>query len=155
MYRIAKITSAVFLAIVMVTLLSVPAFASAPAEKKEEKKTEEGGLFSNSQTFFVRMDPMVLPVINDRGIQEIISILIALEVKDQRDIERVNGMTTKLNDAYMRNLYGKLDKRTYRNGKFLDVNKLKTQLTSITEEVVGKGLVQNVLIQGVTQRHFN
>ncbi len=133
--------------------------ASAPAYAKEEAKGGEGegkeAASSSDTSFYIRLDPMVLPVINDKGLQEVVSLLVALEVKDQRNVEKVNGMQPKLKDAYVRALYGRLDKTAYRNGKFLDVDKVKAQLAMVTESVLGKGLVLNVLIQGVNQRHFN
>lgn len=170
MYRILKISSAFFLGLVLAAVLAVPAFAEESAHKKPEShesgdakkhdakgegKSEGGSMFGGPESFFVKMDPMILPIINDQGVQEVISVLIALEVDDQPTIEKVNHLAPKLSDAYMRALYGRLDNKVYRNGSFIDVNKLKTKLEKVTETVAGKGVVKDVLIQGVNQRRFN
>lgn len=131
------------------------AFASASTEKKEEEHGAGGGMFSSGpEAFYVRMAPMILPVVGDRGVQEVVSLMVALEVEDQRAVEKVNGQLPRLNDAYMRALYGTLDRSVYRNGKFIDVTKVKAKLTYVTDMTLGHGTVRNVLIQGVNQRHF-
>lgn len=144
-----------FIVALIVLCLIVPVAAHASAPAAEGKKAGEAGLFDSNTVFYVRMEPVVLPVINDRGVSELVSMMVALEVKDQRTVERVNNLTPKLNDAYVRALYGRIDNSNYRNGAFIDVNKVKTQLVTITDQVLGKGIVENVLIQGVNQRRFN
>jgi flagellar basal body-associated protein FliL len=104
---------------------------------------------------YITMAPMILPVLNDKGIEEIVSVVVSLEVKDQEKMEKVNRLVPKLKDAYMRALYGKLESKAYRNGQFLDINRLKIKITSVTHTIVGHGEVDDVLIQGVNQRHFN
>src|SRR5688572_1557123 len=82
---------------------------------------------------YITMAPMILPVLNDKGIEEIVSVVVSLEVKDQE----------------------KMESKAYRNGQFLDINRLKIKITSVTHTIVGHGEVDDVLIQGVNQRHFN
>jgi flagellar basal body-associated protein FliL len=149
------------LSFLLLVSLAVPAYASEHgSEKKEEKKEEkhgEGGggfLSPSSTTFYVRMNPMVLPVIGEKGVDEIVSVVLALEVKDQRTVETVNGMLPKLNDAYVRALYGHIDHSVYRSGRFLDMEKIKSRLMQVTNDLLGKDVVQDVLIQGVNQRRY-
>jgi flagellar basal body-associated protein FliL len=137
-------------------LAAGPAFAGGgggggggKSKSKSELSAGEDG------TRYITMAPMILPVLNDKGIEEIVSVVVSLEVKDQESMEKVNRLVPKLKDAYMRALYGKLESKAYRNGQFLDVNRLKIKITSVTHTVVGQGQVDNVLIQGVNQRHFN
>ncbi|MBI3420099.1 MAG: hypothetical protein HY053_08210 [Proteobacteria bacterium] len=129
-------------------LLSPSAFAKGAAHNSEVSNAA-------GDAFYIKMSPMVLPVIGDSGIQEVMSLSVALQVKDQRTLESVNILVPKLNDAYMRALYGKMNGSAYRNGRFLDVTKLKIKLVTITDDVLGKGKVDDVLIQGINQRHFD
>ncbi len=130
--------------------------AAAPAWAKKHEKVNinaQTKVFKGS--YFITMRPLILPVINEEGMQEIVSVVVALQVKSQRRMEQVSSVAPKLNDAYMRALYGKIGRNIYRNGQFIDVNKLKMKLASITEQLLGKDKVQDVLIQGITQRRFN
>jgi hypothetical protein len=131
-------------------------------EKKEDKKEEhkksgkEGSAVSGGgDTFYVKMDPMIIPVISERGMMETVSMVISIQVKDYAGAETVNQMMPKLMDAYVRALYGRIDKSIYRNGQFLDVGRLKNKLVTVTSGLVEKDMVQDVLIQGVSQRKFN
>jgi flagellar basal body-associated protein FliL len=142
------------LRLLSVILLAVCVFAS-PAYAKKHEGDEKKAIKGEGDTYFIKLDPMILPVMNTDGVSEVVSIIVALEVKDQKNVESVNGMLPKLGDAYMRTLYGRLDGTVYRNGQFLDVGRLKTKLTSVTNTVLGLGKVDNVLIQGVNQRQFN
>jgi flagellar basal body-associated protein FliL len=143
---------AVFAALLL--LAATPAFAGGGGHgggsgKKSELSAGEDG------SRYITMAPMILPVMNDSGIHEVVSVVVALEVKDQDQMDKVNRQVPKLKDAYMRALYGKLDGVAYRSGQFIDVNRLKVKITSVTEAVLGHGQVANVLIQGVNQRQFN
>jgi len=144
-----------FFSIMFLCLLLSASFAHAKSELGGEAKKDGGAVESSGANFYIRLNPMVLPVINEYGVTEIVSMLIALEVSDQRAIESVNGMIPRLNDAIVRALYGQIDKSIYRNGRFLDLNKLKTKLEVVTDKTFGKGFVKNVLIQGVNQRAYN
>lgn len=125
------------------------------AAGKGEKKAEASKSASEDAGFYIKMNPMILPVLGDKGVDELVSIVIALEVEDQSVMEKVNGKLPRLNDAYMRALYGVIDKSMYRNGHFIDITKVKAKLTYMTDMVLGHGVVRDVLIQGVNQRRFN
>lgn len=139
------------------------AAAVPPHQTPEVKVTEEdedtGGKIklprSPNSVFYVHIDPLVLPVIGNKGVTEVVSLLVKLQVDDQRTVERVNSISPKLNDAYLRSLYGLIDRSVYRNGRFLDVTKIKNRLTKVTETMIGKDIVRDVLIQGVNQRQYN
>ncbi len=145
--------SLVILFAAVFALAGTPAHAEGHggAPKHKAKST----LTMSDEAYYITMAPMVLPVINEHGIREVVSMIVALEVKEEKDKDQVNSLVPRLNDAYMRALYGRIDSAVYRNGQFLDVNKLKTKLTFVTDTIVGKGKVQEVLIQGVNQRAYN
>ena len=134
-------------------LLSAAALVPPAHASGSKPKSELSAGADNA--YYITMAPMILPVMNDSGIQEVVSVVVALEVKNQETMEKVNRLVPKLKDAYMRGLYGKLDNHAYRNGQFLDVTRLRGKIATITDVVVGKGEVDSVLIQGVNQRHFN
>ncbi|HVY11933.1 MAG TPA: hypothetical protein VHB73_00045, partial [Alphaproteobacteria bacterium] len=127
----------------------------AHAEGKAPAHKAQSHMSTTGQLFYITMNPMILPIVTDTGIQEVVSVVVALEVKDEETMQKVNNMVPKLGDAYMRSLYGKIGSADYRNGRFLDLGKLKNKLSQVTENVLGKGLVQDVLIEGVNQRHYD
>jgi flagellar basal body-associated protein FliL len=132
--------------------------AKADAGKKEEggekgKKSEDvsGGRFAGDPVY-VHIAPMVLPVISDAGVEQLVTIVIDVEVKDFDVADNIHSNMPKIMDALMRGLYGGLGQGSLRNGKLVDVSKVKAKATSALQAVVGEGGIKNVLVQGVSQR---
>lgn len=128
-------------------------------EKKEEKKKGKGpGLDVTDgpeNSYYLKLDPMIMPVLGKDNVQEVVSMIVALQVSEQKNIAEVSHLVPKIKDAYMSALYGNLNKASYRNGQFLDINKVKNKLVLVTEGFADKKVIQDVLIQGVSQRRFN
>lgn len=150
-----------------------PAYASehgGEAPKKEKPKAEGGehgekkkGKEKSSidisdgpaNSYYLKLDPMIMPVLGKDNVQEVVSMIVALQISEQKNIAEVSHLVPKIKDAYMSALYGNLNKAAYRNGQFLDINKLKSKLILVTEGFADKKVIQDVLIQGVSQRRFN
>lgn len=121
-------------------------------EKKETKpKDVTGGRFEGDPVF-VRLEPFILPVISEQGAEQIITLRIDLEVKDLEVADSIHSSMPRVRDAIMRALYGGLGQGSLRNGKLVDVNKVKSKSLKAIEEVIPAGGIRNVLIQGVAQR---
>ena len=155
------------------SLAAQPAYASggggAPKPKAEKKDDGHGGEKKKkgkdkapydvtdgpANSFYLKLDPMIMPVLGKDNVQETVSMIVALQVGEQKNIAQVSHLIPKIKDAYMSALYGNLNKAAYRNGQFLDVTKLKNKLLLVTESFADKKVIQDVLIQGVSQRRFN
>lgn len=114
------------------------------------KANESGGL--SGSKVFVSIGPIILPVITDDGPQQIITMIVSLQVKNTNDSDKVRKQFPRLVDAYMRALYGRLDKRTMHHGTIVNVDFVKSRVARATSEILGAGLVEDVLIQAVSQR---
>lgn len=131
-----------FFSMLVCALLMLPAAAGAE-DKAEEKKT---GTFE-----YVDMNPLTVPVINEKGVVQQVSLAISLEcAMGKRD--SVNIYKPRLMDAYLRELYGALGSgRAMMQGNIVNVEELKSRLTIVTQRVVGPDLVSDVLLQSVHQ----
>jgi flagellar FliL protein len=126
---------------------------SGGEEGGENKKAPEGvsgGRFAGDPVY-VHIAPMVLPVISDQGVEQLITILIDVEVRDFDVADNMHSNMPRVMDALMRSLYGGLGQGSLRNGKLVDVTKVKARATAALNEVIGDG-IREVLIQGVAQR---
>lgn len=134
------IKKTVFALGLIVALGAMPAFA-AQAEK------------DSAEIQYLDMDPLVLPVVDARGISQSIHISISLELADGTDKETLKRYQPRLADAYLNEMYGTLGEGFGLTPTgVLDIPYLKERLTAITTEVLGDGLVTNVLIQAVHQQ---
>ncbi|MDR3424982.1 MAG: hypothetical protein P4M13_07910 [Alphaproteobacteria bacterium] len=132
------------------------AFAKdAPAAKSDSKKKGgedvTGGRFAGDP-IYVHISPMVLPVINDAGVEQLVTILFDVQVKDFDATQQMNTNMPRVMDSLMRHLYGGLGEGVLRNGKLVNVNKVKQKAIDAVAEVIGKDNVIDVLVQGIGQR---
>jgi flagellar basal body-associated protein FliL len=130
-----------------------------------EAKVEESGgnpindiasIFNagEGEPVYVRMKPVVLPVISDKGAEQLVNLVVDLETKDYDTAVDLNNNKPKLNDAIIRSLYGGLSDGSMRNANALDIIKIKTNIKDTINQTFGEGTVLNVFVQAVEQRKF-
>ena len=93
---------------------------------------------------FVELDPLVLPIIDKQGVQQVISLVIAIEVSNHAGVERVNKLAPRLKDAYIQSLYGMLNRHAIMEGGAIRVASVKKKLNAISVDVLGEDVVELV-----------
>ena len=68
---------------------AVQEIAKGHDEKAQETKDGHGGGHGTGGTEFVELDPLVLPVIDNRGVTQTVSLVIALEVSTLEKVDQV------------------------------------------------------------------
>jgi len=127
---------------------------AAPAPKAEGKKGDadtSGGRFAGDP-IYIHMTPMVLPVINDNGVEQLITLILDVQVTNFDAADAMHSNMPRVEDALMRALYGGFGEGSLRNGKLVDVAKVKSKAVAAVGEVIGVENVRDVLIQSVSQR---
>ena len=128
--------------------------AKAPSGEGGGKKPDDvsGGRFEGDPVY-VHLAPILLPVISDEGAEQIVTLVIDVEVKDFNVADAMHTKMPKVRDSLMTALYGGLGHGTLRNGKLVDVTKIKAKVTAALNQVMGThDDVREVLVQGVAQR---
>ena len=118
--------------------------------KKKGKEDISGGRFAGDPVY-VHISPMVLPVISDQGVEQLVTVIIDVEVKDFDVADNMHTTMPRVKDALMRALYGGLGQGSLRNGKLVDVTRIKAKATTALTDILGDG-IREVLIQGIAQR---
>ena len=118
---------------------------------------KEGAAAANIPTpefEYFQLDPLILPVISEKGITQQVSLVVALEVPYGKTSE-ISIYKPRLADAYIQALYGVLG-NGYGLAKsgVVDVTLLKTRLTQVTTKILGSDKVRDVLLQVVQQRQM-
>ena len=137
----------------------------APAKKDDSAKSDEGEGKSKSKgsddmtggrfagdPIYIHLSPMVLPIITDNGVEQLITIVFDVQVKDFDAADDMHANMPRVMDSLMRALYGGLGQGALRNGKLANVNKVKSKAVEAVGEVIGSDKVIDVLVQGVSQR---
>lgn len=104
-------------------------------------------------TAFVRLPPLVVPVIGSKRAEQFVTVVVALEVLLDKQ-PMVQQHQPILTDRFLTVLYGAIDEKTVMNGALVNIPAVKEKLSQAAAKVVGPGVVQNVLVQAVTQRNL-
>ncbi len=130
-----------------------PAEASAvEGDKSHAKKQDSKDKADTSKHIFVELDPLILPIIDESGVTQTVSLVVALEVADEKAGSLITAQAPRLKDAYIQKLYGVLNNQAALKGGVIQVNTLKKQLNKISNKVLGDDIVHDVLLQVVQQR---
>ncbi len=101
---------------------------------------------------FVELDPLILPIIDKKGVTQVISLVVVIEVPDATIKEEVERLSPRIKDAYIRDMYGVLNDRAFIKGGVLEVEMIKRRLKKVSSEVVGDDKIRDVLLQFVKQK---
>ena len=127
-----------------------PAEASAP--EGEEHEVAEKEEHATPHYEYVELDPLVLPIVDKSGVSQVVSMVIALELKELSAADEVRRLSPKLKDAYIQDMYGMLNEHAALKGGVIQVGYIKDRLNKISNDVVGGDKVNDVLLQVVQQR---
>lgn len=120
--------------------------------KKEKKGDGHGGGHGEAMGEFVELDPLILPIVDDEGVSQVVSMVITIEVLDEDGKHAVEKMEPKLKDAYIQDMYGVLNRHAALKGGVIQVNAIKKRLNKLTAHILGEDVAQDVLLQVVQQR---
>ncbi len=124
---------------------------AAEHSAKEAEAAKEGEGASGAQ--YVNMDPLMLPIIDETGVTQTVTLVISLEVPDDATSKEVAHLTPRLKDAYLQELYGSLSRKSVVTEQgVLRVDAIKKRLNKVSVKVLGKDKVNDVLLQIVQQR---
>lgn len=117
-----------------------------------EKVAKEKPPEADNAVEFVQLEPMILPIIDDYGVTQTVSLVVTLEAPDKESAELVRKMAPRLKDAFIQDLYGVLSRKASMKGGVIEVAKLKERLKRMSHKVMGQEVVNDVLLQVVNQR---
>ena len=101
---------------------------------------------------YVELDPLILPIVDKNGVSQTVSLVIALEVDSASTKSKIESIEPRLKDAFIQDMYGVLNKHAALKGGVIQVDMLKKRLNKISQRVIGKDKVNDVLLQVVQQR---
>ena len=103
---------------------------------------------------YVRLPRLEIPVIGKDRPEQLITIVIALEVRDQSAAEYLSPRLPRLTDTFMTALYAAIDEGEMTNGSLVNVVRIKKRLQAAANRLLGDDVVKDVLIQTVLQRRL-
>lgn len=136
--------------------LNKPAEASA-TEMSEVQKAEAAKLAAAREAdavpmTYVELDPLVLPIVDEYGVSQTVSLVIVLEVASEAEAETIERLQPRLKDAFIQDMYGVLSRKAVMSGGVLEVEKIKARLNKVSHKILGANVAHEVLLKVVSQR---
>lgn len=110
-----------------------------------------GGKFEGDP-IYIHIKPIVLPVITERGAEQIVTMLVDIQTKDYKAATNLHANMPRLRDAILYGLYGGLSDGSMRQKHALDLDKIKKLIRDRINRVFGEGQAVDVLVQAIAQR---
>ncbi|MCC7305254.1 MAG: flagellar basal body-associated FliL family protein [Alphaproteobacteria bacterium] len=131
-----------------------PAAEAGKAEEKHDEAKKEGGGHGEGggALEYVNLDPLILPIVDETGVTQTVSLVIAIEIPDASKKDQVKSMIPRLNDAFIQDMYGVLNRHAGLKGGVIQVTMIKERLKKIAAKVLGDDVAADVLLQVVQQR---
>ena len=135
---------------IMILLFTIMAvlFSVDGAYAEASKKPEEG---NNGAMEYVKLDPLILPIIDEDGVYQVLSMVVVIEVGGVMDADKVKAKKPRLKDAYIQDMYGVLNEHAAIKNGVVQVSIIKKRLNNITHNIMGD-VETEVLLQVVQQR---
>lgn len=129
-----------------------PADKQALADKKQRELDARTAEEKAANLRFVKLNPIVLPIIDESGVTQVVTLVVSLEVDGDENAKYAENLSPRLKDAYIQDMYGVLNRKAAMDGGMIKVNELKERLNRLSHKVLGEGKVNDVLLQVVNQR---
>lgn len=129
-----------------------PADEAKKAEHEAKKAEAEKAKTEVEASQFVRLETLNLPIIDEHGVAQVISLVVSIEVPDNEAAGEVKRLTPRLQDAFIQDMYGVLNRKNAMQNGVVQVDAIKERLNKVSVRVLGKDRVSSVLLQVVQQR---
>ena len=109
---------------------------------------ESGGssFFANDDPRFVELDLLTAPFLRGGKFVKYVVLVIILEVSNDDEVEEVRAVMPRLRDAFVTELHTIATMRNPEQ-KMLNIKRIKSRLLVSANEVMGDGVVRDVLVQ--------
>jgi flagellar FliL protein len=116
---------------------------------KEARKADEAEALR-----YVKIRPLFIPIIGDKGVSEDVSISITIEVPDSERAQVVRTDEPFLTDAFIHDMYGVLNNFSGRRDGVVRVDVIKDRLNRTSRRILGDENVNDVLLEVVYQQRI-
>lgn len=98
---------------------------------------------------FIDLDPLIIPIFHGDSVVTTIQIAVKLETTGSANEGRINRLKPRISDAFIKDLYSFIP-RLLQSQERVNVFIIKKRLQMVSEKVAGKGLIDDVLVQAIT-----
>ena len=130
-------------------------FASIPAFAQSLEATSVPKILSYDEERDVRyfqLQPFNVPVIRNGKLAQMVSVAVIVEVRGVINQGLLMEKRQRLRDAFLRDIHGVASLQRA-DGRVMDSYVLKTRLMMVSERVLGPGIIDDILVNGISDRN--
>jgi flagellar basal body-associated protein FliL len=101
---------------------------------------------------FTSLSPVTISLIGPDRAEQLVTLRLVLEVPNTAALERIQAMQPRLHNALTETLYTALSDPSVQSNSIIDLPRLRRRLLAACDRTIGRGIVAQVLIHGITQR---
>ena len=95
----------------------------------------------------VKMDPMILPIIDNNGVSQTISFVVTLEAIDVEAAKEAREISPRLASKYWHDIYDFLNKKASLQGGEIEIDYMKRRIYQVTSEVMGRDIIDDIIVE--------
>ena len=103
---------------------------------------------------YIRVPAFEVSMIGTDRVEQMITFVVALQVKDMFAADAVAARMARVTDTFLTTVYGALDEGEIRKGSMVNIPGLKEKLKTVGNQLLGDGVIIDVLVQTVLQRRL-
>ncbi|MFN8719787.1 MAG: hypothetical protein ACK5YI_03070 [Rhodospirillales bacterium] len=101
---------------------------------------------------FTALSPVTVSMMGSEKAEQLLTLRIVLEIPNAVAIDRNQAMQPRLQNALTETLYTALSDPSVQSNSVIDLPRLRRRLLAACDRTMGRGIVDQVLIHGITQR---
>lgn len=101
---------------------------------------------------YFQLQPFNVPVIRNGKLVQMVSVAVIVEVRGLINQGVMMEQRQRLRDAFLRDIHGVASIQRP-DGRVMDSHVLKTRLMSVSERILGPGIIDDILVNGISDRN--
>lgn len=101
---------------------------------------------------YFQLQPFNVPVIRNGKLVQMVSVAVIVEVRGLINQGVMMDQRQRLRDAFLRDIHGVASIQRP-DGRVMDSHVLKTRLMMVSERILGPGIIDDVLVNGISDRN--
>ena len=103
---------------------------------------------------YVHVPAFEVSMIGTDRVEQMITFVVVLQVRDQFAGDAIAARMARVTDTFLTTAYSALDEGEIRSGSMVNIAGLKEKLKTVGNQLLGDGVIVDVLVQTVLQRRL-
>lgn len=95
----------------------------------------------------IKLEPIILPIIDNNGVSQTISLVVTLEAVDMDSAREAREISPRLTSEYWHDIYDVLNKKASLHGGEIEVDYMKKRIYNVTSKIMGRDIIDDIIVE--------